>query len=122
MSMTKAEKQIVEHLKIKLALSWTPLVRPDLPPPVYGKTTSGWAFNEFTLNVMPAWSESIYHGIGSSAPESKMSGSQGSKWLYSTRLLALRAMRNEVELEAARRLRKIDAHIELEVVAGEGTE
>jgi hypothetical protein len=46
-----------------------------------------------------------------------MSASQGARSLYSTKLLALKAMRNEMERKAARELAKVDALIEQEAAA-----
>jgi hypothetical protein len=43
------------------------------------------------------------------------SGSQGGRALYSTRLLAMKALRRAMEKECARRLRMVDCMIEKEV-------
>jgi hypothetical protein len=44
-----------------------------------------------------------------------MSGSQGARSLFSSRLLALQALRRAVEIDCCKRLRRIDAMIEKEM-------
>lgn len=116
MAMTKAEKAKLAALDAELALvralRWTAPVQPDLPVPEFGQTTSGWQINTYSGRVYEAWSESAAHGEG------KARGSYGSQKgipLYSTRLLALQAMRAAVELECAQKLAAIDAQIAKEV-------
>lgn len=61
--------------------------------------------------VEPACSSEISHGFGSN-DETR---SQGGMALYSTRMLALRALRNAVEMDCAKRLLDIDERIEKEI-------
>jgi hypothetical protein len=122
MAMTKKEQAAMADLQRELAearaLRFTPLVERDLPAPDRGTSgmISGWDYNAYYMNAEQAWSESVAHGRGS-APKSSMSASQGALSLYSTKLLALKAMRNEMEHKAARELAKVDALIEQEAAA-----
>ena len=114
MAMTKAEKAELQGLRDRLALvsalRWTEAVAPDLPAPAYGEpATSGW-----DRDGLRSWSESHRHGSGP-APEPGRSGYQRGRALYSSKLLALRAMRHKVELECAARLAQVDKMIEAEV-------
>lgn len=117
MAMTKKEKAAhdaeIDRLTLRLALCWTAPVDPDVPVPKnsYGDTglSKGWlpCFDR----VEPACSSSASHGFGSSMrPNSQMP-----RELYSTRLLALRALRSEAEERFARELKKIDNWIALEI-------
>jgi hypothetical protein len=60
--------------------------------------------------VEPACSSSVYHGFGNATKTT----SQGARHLFSSRLLALRALRNDVEDDCAKRLRFVDRMIEAE--------
>lgn len=123
MAMTKAERERMAELEVALrealALRWTDLVTPDIPKPGYQEKTSGFVFNAYSSDVRPAWSSSAYHGIGYSSEEeqraSRLSARQQGIPLFSTRLLALRGLRHELECEAAKRLAAIDAQIEAEL-------
>jgi hypothetical protein len=123
MAMTKKEKEYVENLekelRIRAALVWTPKVEEDLPPPIPGSggETSGWVYNRYNLRVDTAWSSSVSHGTGYTSRKHSSYASQKSIPLFSTRLLALKALRNEVELDAAMKLAEIDKLIELQVLA-----
>lgn len=117
MVMTKRERQHLEQLERRLrvmgALRWTWPVTKDVPVPRSG-ATSGWTFNSFTAKVQPAWSHPSSHGVGSPHRMPGVSGSQGGMGLYSSRLLALRALRYSVECAAAEQLADIDVMIEVE--------
>lgn len=116
MAMTKKEAAAFEALQNEIrlakALRWTEQVAIDVPPPGFGemheKISKGWLYNAYNLAVNPACSSSIHHSSGRDDKTTTL----GAKWLYSTRKLALQAMRNEVEREAAAKLAKIDAEIE----------
>jgi hypothetical protein len=122
MAMNKKEQAELADLKNSLrlakALRWTEQVLKDVPPPTtYGKETSGFVFNAYSFSVSAAWSSTVSHGIGSHAREGRSSGSQNSISMYSTRLLALRGLRNAVEQESAKKLAEIDKQIEAELGA-----
>jgi hypothetical protein len=94
------------------ALRWTEPVLPDVMPPKGGDDLSkGFLHNSYSMRAEPACSSSVYHGIG----RNDKTTSQGTRHLYSTRLLALKAMRHEVENEAAKKLHEIDKLIEQEL-------
>ncbi len=118
MAMTKAEKAELQGLRDRLALvsalRWTEAVKPDVPVPAHSDpATTGWAYNAPSLRIEQMWSESHAHGWGAS--RGRGSASQRGRALYSTRLLAVRAMRYEVEQECAAKLAQIDRMIEAEV-------
>jgi hypothetical protein len=113
--MTKKEQREVQERIDRAeriaALRWSDRIEPDVPKPeVFGKPTSGWDFNAYAKRVWPAWSTSITHGEGTYSGN-RPSGSQGGRGLYSTRELALRALRYEVACMAAVELLKIDRAI-----------
>lgn len=122
MAMNKKEQAEMADLKRELAearaLRFTPKVVPDLPAPAPASSgkTSGWDFSAYGKNVHRAWSESYAHGHGTARGQ-KLSASQGSRPLYSTKLLAFRAMRNALEQRFAGELAQVDAWIEQEAAA-----
>jgi hypothetical protein len=101
MALNKKEKgfidKLVKELEIQSALRWTEEVNPDIMPPKGGELLKGFSFNAYSMRV----SESC-------------ASSQGSKPLYSSILLALKAMRYAVERKCAAELRTIDKMIEKE--------
>jgi len=110
--MNKKEMAMVEELKTKLALRWTDDVAPDvMPPDSYAKLSIGYlpsgVLSDFP-RVVPACSSFIHHGIGQ---HDKTTSQQPIK-LYSTREMALHAMRHQVENHCAKILRRIDRMIE----------
>lgn len=119
--MTKKEQAQVEALlqKVRLigALRWTSEVKPDIAPPDRGYTT-GWNRNASLSypSVDEGWSGSSCHGSGKPPAENQRhwSASQGARSLYSSRLLALKALRHSLEREAATILARVDAMIEAE--------
>jgi hypothetical protein len=114
MAMTKKEQAYVEALLTVSALRYTADVAPDVPVPEggSGKTTRGFLYYgecSGSPRLQEIESTSYSHrDVGSS------SGSQGCRVLYSTKLLALKALRRAVEKECARRLRQVDCMIERE--------
>jgi hypothetical protein len=116
MAMTKKERSEFEALLLKYqtiaALRWTERVDEDVMPPshgaAFGVLSVGFCANKYALRVEPACSSSISHGIGSTTQTS----SQNPKKLFSTELLALKAMRHQIELECAAKLLKVDKMIE----------
>ena len=122
MAMTKKERAMVADLEWKLAqaLALAIQVEPverDLPPPSYedgsGAMTRGWDFNAYNQQVYKACSSSVYHGHGWDKATSQRPLS-----LFSTRSLALKALRNAVHFEMVRKL----ANIDLMIAASQGQE
>lgn len=127
MAMTKKEqeamKEAIDRANLLAALRWTEPVSKDLPPPSHswkpGSTesryTEGWAFNDYNKTVYQAWSESISHGTGPYPSDSRYrSASQRPLSMFSTKLLALKALRHAVEKIAAADLMEIDRQIAAE--------
>lgn len=102
-----------ESIKVKMALRFTDEVLPDLKKPEYssGEMTKGWSFNSYNMSVGKACSTSNSHSVWGD----EKTTSQGGIDIFSTRILALKAMRHEVEMECAYNLRKIDIMIEGEI-------
>lgn len=125
MAMNKKEQAEMAALKKQLAVASafvrTPAVEKDLPPPEFAATikyTHGFDINMHSKSVLEYWSGSV--STHTENPEFKkgyMSGSQGGIALYSTRLLALKALRHAVENQAAESLAKIDMQIAAEIQA-----
>jgi hypothetical protein len=115
MAMNKTEKEAVERLLTESALRRTAPVSTDVEIPNSGAPlTKGFLFCAEATDgqrVAPACSSSTGHNFGSD----KGTSSQRPMRLYSTRLLALRALRNAAESRCARYLREIDRWIEDEV-------
>lgn len=126
MSMTKAEKTaLADALRaaaVNRALRWSdPAPARDLPIPTSAAAdSSGWDFNASaargysgglsSAGVFRAWSSCVSHGQGAR----NSSGAQCGRALYSTRALALRALRAAIEAETAALLADIDVEIEKE--------
>lgn len=121
MAMNKKEQAELAQAKldamINRALRWTDPVQPDLmpPKPISGEQDiRGYVYNTHNMRVDPAWSSSAYHSIGSHERKN-YHASQGACQLYSTRLLALRALRSAKEIEVAKQLANIDMLIAAEL-------
>ncbi len=113
MAMNKKEREQLERALTASALRATSRVLPDVRPPAGSGMSVGWLYggeSGSSPGVDVACSSSVFHGYGSI----DRTNSQGCRALYSTKLLALKALRHEVELDCARRLRKIDIMIEKE--------
>ena len=121
MAMTKKEKAAFDALLLRAetlaALRWTGPVAFDVPAPGYD---DGYRTG-FDISGNPAWSNSITHGSGPcpSAGDYYRSASQKPAAMFSTRLLALKALRHETEKRCAADLLKIDRQIS-EAEAEEG--
>lgn len=118
MAMNKKEQAAFEALQTELreakAMRFTDPVSHDLAPPTSrAPDTSGWTFNSYSGTVAQAWSSSIYHGYGPARTKNG-SASQNPISLYSTKRLALRALRHSVEKECAAKLARIDRLIDEE--------
>ncbi len=114
MAMTKKEKEahdaIVARLELVSALRWTAPVLPDVLPPKKGaiRRVAGYAFDLTDYEVLQAWTGSDAHATYFEGSEEKEDGGLP---LFSTRILALKAMRSAVEEKSASRLREIDRRI-----------
>ncbi len=113
--MTKKEQSEVESLRTQLlearALRFTEIVEPDVAPPKdFNIIVNGWLQHVWDggWRVDKACTSSIYHNRGGWDKTS----SQGSRRLYSTELLAVRAARAMLERECAKKLAAIDREIE----------
>lgn len=112
----KEQKQLAdtEHARdLAFALRWsrsTP-INPDIAIPPMGDITYGFSFNEPSRTVSALWSESSRHG-----DDGSVLGYQRGVSLYSTRKLALQALRHAVELRCAAVLLRIDTMIAKEEV------
>lgn len=119
--MTKKERELLEYWKVRAkihkALRWTNPVEPDLPIPESGYV-NGWRYNSYRDGrVYPAWSAHNSHHDGDFYEQwksAKVSSSQRGVSLYSTKVLALQALRAELEEEYAKNLARIDKMIEEE--------
>lgn len=113
MAMTKKEKAAMDAAILRAetlaALRWTGPVAFDVPAPVYGE---GYKTG-FSIDGNPAWSNSVTHGSGQcpKVGDYYRIASQKSSAMFSTRLLALRALRHEEEKMAAAEILKIDIQI-----------
>jgi hypothetical protein len=115
--MNKKEQAYIEELHTRLALRWTGPVEKDVPPPiwkpgVFNELLKGFTFNSYSLAVNESCSSSIHH----STHDSTKTTTQGAIHMFSSRMLALKAMRHQVEKECASRLRQIDKMIEKEEI------
>lgn len=122
--MTKKEQKAFDDLRQQLLLAkafhLTEVVEPDvMPPNSYTGHASGWWAHAYGdgWRVEPAWTSSGSHGLGYASPSGRLSGSQGSRRLFSNRLLALRSARNTAEANVLRLLVQIDSEIEKELAA-----
>lgn len=105
--MNKKEQAYVESLETRLALRFTEPVTKDLPIPKSSTSlVCGWSYNTHTLQAYKSCSSNVFHGNGWEDTTSQRPIAQ-----YSTQKRALRAMRYEVEMECAHKLRKIDKDI-----------
>lgn len=117
--MNKKEQAAFDQAKLDLAvvraLRWSPetIIEPDVEPPdSLTKITTGFLFNSYAEGrIEEAWSRTMSHGIGK-PPEGRGTGSQNARRLYASKVLALRAMRCEMEMQFARILAGVDAKIE----------
>lgn len=130
MAMTKKEKEhwrmLLEKVEIIAALRWSDNVEPDLSPEkdiekdqingIYSsnKYISGFIYNSYAKSVEEWWSSRIYSGPGLEMPEKLGIYSRKPSRLFSTKLLALRALRYDLCRRFARELWEIDKRIEQE--------
>ena len=122
--MTKKEiaqfEALENELRLAKAFRFTPQVLPDVEAPNAGQPdTKGYIFIAAGNCTRLAASSSSRHITGAhQVPDPRVGiATQGGIPLYSTKLLALRALRHEVEKECAARLAAIDKQIEAETPA-----
>lgn len=118
MAMNKREQAELDAAKkavvVARALNWSEPIAPDVPPPSHSqKDTLGFAYNAHSECVLFARSSSVHHATSYDAMPTK-TNSQRALSIYSTRLLALKAMRHSVELVCAEKLARIDMQIAAE--------
>jgi len=107
--MNKKEQEEMEQLKTKLALKFTEQVNPDIKPSeVYDTIVNGYLYNSYSKRVVKSCTTKISHSFGNWDKTT----TQGSRNLYSTEILAYKAMRSELERSFASQLREIDKKIE----------
>ncbi len=116
MAMNKKEMQMVKDLKISLSLRFTDKVIKDIPVPVPilcsgSQLIKGFTYNEHSVQVNESCSTSVGHSVHSN----KKTSSQNGISMFSTKILALKALRNSLEVKAANVLYKIDKLIEEEL-------
>lgn len=119
MAMNKKEQAEMDELRNQLRLARafrrTAPVLPDVPPPSGSPyQTTGFLYGGYA-GVTEAWSTPVSHGYGQPSGASRMCGSQNGVHLFSTKELALRARRWDMEVEFEKKLADIDLLIEIEV-------
>lgn len=117
MTMNKKERAEIEDLKKKLrlasALRYTTPILPDVPPPTtFENLSTGYIYSGgFERGyIEEACSSAVFHSVG----RIDRANSQGARHLFSTQVLALRALRYHTEQRCAEILARIDTMIELE--------
>lgn len=121
MAMNKKEhaemESLREQLRIAKAFRFTGPVLPDVPVPVDGYShadaVNGYGFNDHTATVYETCSTCISHSRWGHSDKTTSWAQQGISQ-YSTRLLALRGLRNAIEKKVARQLADIDEQISRE--------
>ena len=106
MAMNKKEQAFVESLQLMIALRFTCPVEPDIDIPKVGGLVSGFTFNSHSKRVTESCSSIHSHSTCNDETRSK-----GPIRQYSTKLLAYKAMRYEVEVRCAKQLLFIDSVI-----------
>lgn len=116
--MNKKEQAEIEELRNQLriakAFRFTEKVEPDVPiPELFSRELSkGFSFNSYTGEISRACSSSISHSVHND----EKTTTQCPRCLYSTRTLALKAMRYEMEQRFAKELADVDKQIEQELM------
>ena len=123
MAMTKKEQAAmqaaIDRAETLAALRWTWPVERDVGVPLQGYS-EGWDYNAHSQRVWLGWSDRVAHGEGKAPEAGKYrSGSQNSRRMFSTKALALAAMRYEMEQKAAADLMKVDRQIAAAMLASE---
>ncbi len=97
-----------QSLREALAFRLTDPVEPDVPVPGFDDLSKGYLFNAYSGDVLKACSSSVFHSYG----RDDKTTTQGARRLYSTKALALKALRYSVERDCISRLTRIDKQIE----------
>lgn len=121
MAMNKKERAafhaLTQELRIAKALRFTEPVNRDIAPPTDSGIRNGWDFNDYSEGfVKKACTSASYHSFGCW----DKTDSQRPRMIYSSRLLALRAMRHSMEKKYAAILANVDAEIEKELSSNGG--
>lgn len=122
MAMNKSEKQMVEKLHTRLALRFTPIADgPDLYPPKnsYGDDNLTFGYSIVGSSTSVRVCESCSNTSSHSNSSRDRAYSRGGIMQFSTKVLALKYLRNILENEFAKRLREVDILIEKELGGGE---
>ena len=114
MAMNKKEKQHIEDLKeiiemrdTLLALRHTNRVLPDIDIPTGNNLVNGYSFNAHRIEAHESCSSSVSHGSIHGKTSTQRPIEQ-----YSTLVLALKALRHEMELLYSKKLRSVDLMID----------
>lgn len=112
MAMNKKEIELMENLKegllIAKAFRFTDKVITDVFADDWRELTIGWSMNSYTKRVEQSCSTTNFHARG----RIDKTTTQGSLAMYSSELLALQAMRNELEERFSKELAEVDKKIE----------
>lgn len=112
MAMTKAEKtaliELQKELMLYKAFTRTPEVEPDvLPPEEWDTINKGWVVLVHARDVTEGCTSKHNHNMWANTHTT----SKGAISLYSTKLLALKALRNALEFEFMKAASSLDARI-----------
>lgn len=124
MPMNKSEKALMEEARRQAAFYRTLPVMPDVVVAALEQAGTGGTLSGFlpvgklghAPQVQPAMTTPVSHGIGEHA-DARGDMIKGSRDLYSSRLLALKALRWQLEQECMTALRDVDREIEQELAA-----
>jgi hypothetical protein len=112
MVMNKKEQSEMDELRKQLyiarALRFTEFVEKDVSPDDWSKLTIGWTYNAYNGKVSESCSTTNYHAIGRTDKTNTQRGIE----MYSTELLAYKALRYEMEQKFANELSEIDKKID----------
>ena len=109
MAMNKKEKDRLAFLEMMLSLHPTEQFLPDVPIPESDDVSvAGYIFNHYSKKIYKSRSSRNLHTYNGR-------DHRGGVDQYSTAELALRAMRREIEIDCASKLRAIDLMIEAEL-------
>ena len=113
MPPSNKEAALLREVQIARALRWTYPVERDLAAPTHGGSViQGWDV-DLAGHVYEAWSSCAFFGMGQYvAGNRRLAKAKGRRDLYSTKALALQALRSQTERRAAEKLAEIDAQIE----------